>query len=176
MLYYLWLITPFLDALHILTEGQTWQAPDIGSYLWPESLAAAAKGRKSRIVDQLDLQEAGDSRKSKCSIIDQEGTTSLLEQPWPSLHLGHVIKNLLGAVLSTTITILLWRHAAIAMSRKHLPEGFQFKRDYSMNKGDAIMDLQSTHTSNRAAVLYARSRDEGPGFSKMIRDDYRSLS
>ncbi|KAF3031161.1 hypothetical protein E8E11_000485 [Didymella keratinophila] len=62
------------------------------------------------------------------------------------------------------------------MSRKHLPEGFQFKRDYGMNEGDAIIDLQSAYTSKRAAISYARSRDEGPGFSKMLCDDYRSLS
>lgn len=85
-----------------------------------------------------------------------------------------VIKERLAAALSTTITVLLWRHAAIAMSHKHLPEGFQFRRNYGVKEGDAIVDLQSAHTLKRAAIIYARSRDEGPGFSKTVRDDYRS--
>lgn len=154
LLYYLWLVTPFLDALHILSKDLAWQAPDIGSYLWPDSLFAAAKGRKLHV--QISQRP--------------------VEEPWASSHLGVVIKKLLAAALSTTISVLLWRHAAIAMSRKHLPEGFQFKRDYSLNEEDAIMDLQSTHSSRRAAITYARSRDEGPGFRKMLRDNCRALS
>ncbi|KAF2992901.1 hypothetical protein E8E13_000416 [Curvularia kusanoi] len=102
MLYYLWLITPFLDALYVLSKDLAWQAPDIGSYLWPDSMFAAVKGRK------LHMQ------------ISQRP----VEEPWPSSHLGVVIKKLLAAALSTTILVLLWRYAAIAMSRKHLLKGF----------------------------------------------------
>nr|GFC73079.1 hypothetical protein [Tanacetum cinerariifolium] len=36
LMYYLWLVAPFLDNLTILTKGQAWESPDIGSYLWPE--------------------------------------------------------------------------------------------------------------------------------------------
>ncbi|KAF3030308.1 hypothetical protein E8E12_000480 [Didymella heteroderae] len=173
LLYYLWLITPFLDALHILTEGHAWQAPDIGSYLWPDSLSAAAKGRKRKLkIASSQAAQAHITHSAKHLLYSQQS----VEEPWPSTQLGAVIKKLLAVALSTTITVLMWRHAAIAMSRKHLPECFQFKRDYGMNEGDAIMDLQSAHTSKRAAISYARSRDEGPGFSQMLRDDYRSLS
>lgn len=176
LLYYLWLITPFLDNLHILTEEQPWQSPNIGSYLWPESISAATNGRKIRIIGKGKKQSFSGVAGTSGTIKHRKASIGQQEQPWSSLHLGVVFKKLLAVMLSTTVTVLLWRHAAIAMSRKHLPEGLQFKRDYSMNEGDAIMDLQSTHTSKRAALSYARSRDEGPGFSKMIRDDYRCLS
>jgi hypothetical protein len=46
MLYYLWLITPFLNALCVLTKGGLWQAPKMGSYLWLASLYAAARRKK----------------------------------------------------------------------------------------------------------------------------------
>ena len=120
LLYYLWLIAPFLDALHILTEGQAWQAPDIGSYLWPDSLSAVATGRKIRITGKGKKRAIS---KSKGGITHHGESMGIPEQPWPSSLLGQVIKRELGAALSTTVTILLWRHGAIAMSRKHLPEG-----------------------------------------------------
>jgi hypothetical protein len=141
LLYYLWLITPFLDNLHILTEEQPWQSPDIGSYLWPESLFAATNGRKIRIVGKGKKQAFSGVAGTSGSMKNRNARIGQPEQPWPSLHLGVVFKKLLAVMLSTTITVLLWRHAAIAMSRKHLPKGLQFKRDYSMNEGDAIMDL-----------------------------------
>lgn len=96
--------------------------------------------------------------------------------PWASTHLTHVIKTVLAAALNTTITILIWRHAAIAMSFKHLPEEYHFKRDYGLKEGDAIMDLQATHSSKRASASYARGRDEGPGFTRLVRNEYRQLS
>ncbi|KAF2993360.1 hypothetical protein E8E13_001896 [Curvularia kusanoi] len=159
LLYYLWLVAPFLDALHVLSEDCAWQAPDNGSYLWPDSLHS----QQAHATHRARHLEDGQKQKA-------------VEEPWPSSRLRAVIKERLAAALSTTITVLLRRHAAIAMSRKHLPEGFQFRRDYGAREGDAIMDLQSAYTSKRAAITYARSRDEGPGFSKTVRDDYRSLS
>jgi hypothetical protein len=176
MLYYLWLITPFLDALCVLTEGGPWQAPEIGSYLWPASLYAAARRKKIRICGKGKNQKVSGSGRLTNRKTDPAEDSNQPEQPWPSMHLGHVIKTLLAAALGTTITILLWRHAAIAMSRKHLPEECRFKRDYSLSEGDAAMDLQAAHSSARASISYARSRDEGPGFSAWIRDDLRRVS
>jgi hypothetical protein len=176
LLYYLWLVTPFLDALCILTEGGLWEAPDIGSYLWPASLYAAARSKNIRICGKGKNQKVSGGGRLTSSKADSAEDSSHPEQPWPSTHLGHVIQTLLAAALGTTITILLWRHAAIAMSRKHLPEECRFKRDYSLSEGDTAMDLQAAHSSARASISYARRRDEGPGFSPWLRDDYRRVS
>jgi hypothetical protein len=58
--------------------------------------------------------------------------------------------------------VLTWRYLAIAMSIRHLPEGSQFKRDYSLHEGNAAIDLQAAHMSNQASCLYAQDKTAGP--------------
>jgi hypothetical protein len=66
--------------------------------------------------------------------------------------------------LKTKARRSLWRHTAIAISRRHLPEGQHLKRDYGPDKKDAAMDLQAAHTSRMARSYYARDiRVSGSG-------------
>jgi hypothetical protein len=73
-------------------------------------------------------------------------------------------------------TLLLWRHASIAMSRRHLPEGYKFKRDYGLDKESSAIDLQAAHTSRMAGSCYARDVREAHGHVASIRAEYRQLS
>jgi hypothetical protein len=98
------------------------------------------------------------------------------EQHWDPAHLGMVIKDILAKELSSGFQVLIWRHVAISISRRHLPEGFQFNRDYSLPEGNTAMDLQASHSSNRAAISYARDRTAGPGFSSMLMNEFRAIS
>ena len=38
------------------------------------------------------------------------------------------------------------------------------------------MDLQASHTSNRASITYARDRTAGPGFSNILTNEFRTIS
>lgn len=98
------------------------------------------------------------------------------EQHWNSAQLGLVMKDILAKELSLGFNVLVWRHIAISISRRHLPEGYQFKRDYSLHEGNTAMDLQASHTSNRASISYARDKIAGPGFSNILTNEFRAIS
>ncbi|KAF7441678.1 hypothetical protein A1F99_140160 [Pyrenophora tritici-repentis] len=61
---------------------------------------------------------------------------------WDSSRLTRVIAREARLYLDTTLSILIYRHLAIAISRQHLPCG-GFKRDYGVHK--KIADQQATH-------------------------------
>lgn len=164
LVYYVWLVVPFLEQLYTLTPLPGLGDP--GSFLWPASINGAAKPRKttSRATSQ-DHSTLKDTR--------SEGNQ---EEPWESTCLGSVIKNELGRGLRTTACIISWRHAAIAISRRHLPEGSAFKRDYGPDERSTAMDLQAAHTSRMAGICYGRGMREGPGQTASLRAEFRTLS
>jgi hypothetical protein len=67
--------------------------------------------------------------------------------------------------------IPVYRHLAIAISRKHLA-GSGFKRDY----GPENLDTQATHTPWTAGRIYARGLEEAPGHVQARRAEYRKIS
>jgi hypothetical protein len=71
------------------------------------------------------------------------------------------------------IGVSLYRHLAIAISRKHLPCG-GFKRNYGL--GDAKLDAQSSDSSWTAGSVYARGLQEAAGYVDMRNSEYRSIS
>ena len=158
------MVTPFLHALHLLAKQRSsFGAPNPGSYLWPSSLLEAVQ--KEGVKKSLAVGPKADSNHNQSS-----------EQPWKSAQLGLVIKNVMAKALGLALTVLIWRHVAISISRKHLPEGLQFRRDYSLHEGSTAMDLQASHSSNRAAISYARDRRVGPGFSSTLTNEFRTIS
>lgn len=164
LVWHLWMVVPFLHALHLLAKQQgNFFAPHPGSYLWPVSLLEA-------------IQKKG---LKKAHVADSKASSShgqLAEQHWNSAQLGLVIKDILAKELSPGLNVLKWRHIAISISRRHLAEGYQFKRDYSLHEGNTAMDLQASHTSNRASITYARDRRAGPGFSNVLTNEFRTIS
>jgi hypothetical protein len=161
--YYLWLVVPFLEQLHILTPVHGWGDP--GSFLWPESMDPAAR-LKRKPADHFEGQKPCSEKKRDV----------IKEEPWESDRLGSVIKEAFRRGLNTTASILLRRHTAIAISRRHLPEGNKFKRDYGPDERSTAMDLQAAHTSKMAGICYARDIREGPGQTASLRSEFRALS
>lgn len=164
LVYYVWLVVPFLEQLHILTPIPGLGDP--GSFLWPASINGAAKLKKTAL---------GTGSEDDLSVIDPCGEATQ-EEPWESSYLGRVIKSELARGLRTTACIMSWRHAAIAISRRHLPEGSKFKRDYGPDERSTAMDLQAAHTSRMAGICYGRDMREGPGQTASLRAEFRTLS
>ena len=50
---------------------------------------------------------------------------------WDSVQLSHILASQFEESLGTSINIIIWRHVAVAASRRHLKSG-QFKRDYDV--------------------------------------------
>lgn len=86
------------------------------------------------------------------------------------------MKEELKRGLKTIASTPLWRHASIAISRRHLPEGSKFKRDYGPEERSTAMDLQAAYTSRMAGSYYARDLREGPGQVASLRAEFRLLS
>ncbi|KAI1508212.1 hypothetical protein Ptr86124_012933 [Pyrenophora tritici-repentis] len=92
---------------------------------------------------------------------------------WDSSRLTRVIAREARLYLDTTLSILIYRHLAIAISRQHLPCG-GFKRDYGVHK--KIADQQATHGTWIAGTVYARGLQEAPGHVKARSSEYRAAS
>jgi hypothetical protein len=71
------------------------------------------------------------------------------------------------------MNITVWRHVAVATSRRHLKSG-QFKRDYDVVENYA--DNQTAHTSLIAGNVYARLLEDAPGHVASARQQYRIVS
>lgn len=129
LIYYLWLVLPFVQALNLLALGD--DSPP-SPFLW-------AKGRGS----------------------------------WDSNRLSSVLSREFKAHLGVRMTIPVYRHLSIAISRKHLPCG-GFKRDYGLE--NTKFDAQSAHSSWTAGCIYARGLEEAPGHVKSRKALYRTVS
>jgi hypothetical protein len=95
------------------------------------------------------------------------------EDSWEPGRLRAMLAREAEAHLGTKMNISLYRHAAIAFSRVHLPCG-GFKRDYGVN--DSYIDQQGGHTSWTAGTVYARGLQEAPGHVEGRQIQYRAIS
>ena len=75
--------------------------------------------------------------------------------------------------IGVPMSIVVWRHLAIAISRKHLACG-GFKRDYDMD--ETTFDNQSCHSTRTAGSIYARGLEEAAGHIEARRESYRKVS
>lgn len=92
---------------------------------------------------------------------------------WDSKRLGDVLDREFRARLGTPANIAMYRHAAIAISRKYLDCG-GFKRDYDVD--DKRADLQAAHSSWTASSIYARGIEEAAGHVQLRRAEFRKVS
>jgi hypothetical protein len=92
---------------------------------------------------------------------------------WDSSQLSRVMRREFELELGLPIGLSVYRHLAIAISRKHLPCG-GFKRDYGLE--DTNLDTQSSHSSWTAGSVYARGLQEAAGHVDMRNSEYRSIS
>jgi hypothetical protein len=147
LVYYLWLVLPFYRQRKLLALNSKELA---SPYLW-----AAKESRESSLPPQF------------------KKATRLPH--WDSSRLSNVLQQEFKAYLNTTANITLWRHAAIAISRKHLG-GLKFKRDYGSEPAPTWVAEQTGHTANVAGNVYARGIEEAPGHVELARTEYRALS
>lgn len=92
---------------------------------------------------------------------------------WSSQRLSTVLKRETEKAFKAPMTIPVYRHVAIAISRRHL-NGGGFQRDYDI--GDKFRDLQTTQTSWAAGRLYARGLEEVQGHVEARRAGFRAVS
>ena len=92
---------------------------------------------------------------------------------WVSSRLKDILKPEAKRYLKTELNVQIYRHAAIAISRQHLPSG-GFKRDYDLV--DSQIDGQATHASWTAGTVYARGLEEAPGHVEARKAAYRTIS
>jgi hypothetical protein len=71
------------------------------------------------------------------------------------------------------MNIPVYRHLAVAISRKHLKCG-GFKRDYGIK--DSVVDRQGSHTSWTVGTTYARGVKEAAGYVEARKLEYRKVS
>jgi hypothetical protein len=92
---------------------------------------------------------------------------------WDSVQLSHILASQFEESLGTSINIIIWRHVAVAASRRHLKSG-QFKRDYDVVGNYA--DHQTAQPSLIAGNVYARLLEEAPHPGASARQQYRIMS
>jgi hypothetical protein len=152
LVYYLWLVLPFSTQLKLLALNSK---QPVSPYLW------AAKEPAPTIV--VDIPTTNKARKP------------VMVPCWDGSHLRNILQQEFKACLNTTANITLWRHAAIAISRKHL-NGAKFKRDYDSENAPTWSIEQTGHTAIVAGNVYARGIEEAPGHVAAARAEYRALS
>lgn len=95
--------------------------------------------------------------------------------PWQSSRLSNAISREFKTYLNTSANIQVWRHAVIAISRRHLKQK-KFKKDYDIGQTPTWADKQSCHTTPVAGAVYARGIEEAPGHVASARAEYRQIS
>jgi hypothetical protein len=110
--------------------------------------------------------------------LGKKGTPSAFLWPkgggcWESNRLYTVLKREFGRSTGQEMNIPIYRHLAIAISRRHLPGG-GFKRDYGLE--NTKFDTQSSHSSWTAGCIYARGMEEAPGHVEARKEIYRRIS
>jgi hypothetical protein len=93
--------------------------------------------------------------------------------PWHNRKLGEIVREIFTRELGLEMTVPIYRHLAIAISRKHLRCG-GFQRDYGLE--DTKFDTQSAHGTWTAGSIYARGLQEAPGHVEGRKAVYRSVS
>jgi len=92
---------------------------------------------------------------------------------WGSERLSRVLKREFMNTIGVPMSIVVWRHLAIAISRKHLACG-GFKRDYDMD--ETTFDNQSCHATRTARSIYARGLEEAADHIEARKESYRKVS
>lgn len=93
--------------------------------------------------------------------------------PWDSQRLSRVLQRETKASLGVALNIPVYRHLAVAISRKYLQCG-GFKRDYGIE--ESTSDRQGSHTSWTAGTTYARALEEAAGHVEARKTEYRKVS
>jgi hypothetical protein len=97
------------------------------------------------LCDQLEMLvlEKPQPKPTFLWVVEKEGDNV----PWPSTRLTDVLAREFRQHLNTKANILLWRHIAIAISRRHLGQ-HKFRKDYGLENLAKLTtwgDMQTAH-------------------------------
>ena len=121
LVYYFWLVLPFVGQLDKLSRLPEAKAAST-SYLW------GAPRKETTIVVTTEKKKKSKKKTTGGASAGGLPVASLVE-PWPSTRLASMLGRELQRLVNTKVNIQTWRHAAIAISRRHLRQA-RFKRDF----------------------------------------------
>lgn len=87
--------------------------------------------------------------------------------------MSRVLQRETKQALGVALNIQVYRHLAVAMSRKHLSCG-GFKRDYGVD--DSKADAQCSHTTWTVGTVYARGLEEAARHVEARKSEHRKVS
>ncbi|SCO76826.1 uncharacterized protein FRV6_01038 [Fusarium oxysporum] len=189
LLYYIWLIVPFLSQLSQLVKIPSFKQGSI-QYLWgeftvPQSLSSSwdTKGQTLPYLQVNDKESRKERKKlsrtlrklktEKTKINSVTAGTS--DGPWSATRLSVALSRTFKLSFGTETNIQMWRHAAIAISRRHLQQA-KFKRDFIEAVSWAWNDEMAAHSTRIAGLTYARGLEESPGHIASAKAEYRRIS
>ncbi|KAF4336645.1 telomere-associated helicase [Fusarium beomiforme] len=121
---------------------------------WTVNDKEARKERKkvSRILRKLTTDKA---ETDSVAAVTSDG-------PWSATRLSVTLTRAFKLTFGTDTNIQMWRHAAIAISRRHLQQA-KFKRDFIEAVSWAWNDEMAAHSTKIAGLTYARGLEKAPG-------------
>ncbi|GKU14558.1 unnamed protein product [Fusarium langsethiae] len=184
LLYYVWLIVPFLSQLSQLVKIPGFKQGST-PYLWGEfSISQLLLSSWNTKVPTLPSLQGNDKEarkgKKKASRILQRSTAERAESgvsdgPWSATRLSVTLSRTFKLSFGTETNIQMWRHAAIAISRRHLQQA-KFKKDFIEAVSWAWNDEMAAHSTRIAGLTYARGLEEAPGHIAGAKAEYRRIS
>jgi hypothetical protein len=159
--YYVWLVVPFIKQLIKLAKLPGLHITRT-PYLWGCFFPTERTKGKSKKISKVwalgsDMQRAWDNGR-----------------PWPATRLSSALSSEFQRLLVTKVDIQTWRHAAIAISRRHLQQA-KFKRDFIEALSWAWNDEMAGHGTTTAGIIYARGLEEAPGHIASAKTEYRRI-
>ncbi|KAL6406140.1 hypothetical protein AUP68_10703 [Ilyonectria robusta] len=188
LVYYVLLVVPFLDQLSRLAKIPGFRRATT-PYLWgefsiPPIFSAWDKKNFTTPCSNTDDKAARREKKKISRTLRRlkttaEGTAGRVEpnvpdDSWPSTRLSDTLSRAFRLSLGTDTNIQLWRHAAIAISRRHLQQA-KFKRDFIEAVSWAWNDEMAAHSTKLAGLTYARGLQEAPGHIAGAKAEYRRI-
>ena len=183
LIYYVWLVVPFLDQLSRLAKVPGFtrgNSPYVwGEFSMPPAISAWAARNKSSIA-YLNAKPTATTRKEKkirfrAQVKSESNVGSeVAVHSWPSIRLSAALSRTFRLHLRIDTSIQLWRHAAIAISRRHLQQA-KFKRDFIEAVSWAWNDEMAAHSIRLAGLTYARGLQEAPGHVASAKTEYRRI-
>lgn len=141
LVWYMWLVLPFWRKV----QGIIWQrsgGPSV--FLWADEVIKRAA--------------------------NTDGSAQAAPEPesvWSPDHMRRILQRQSERCMGTTLTIISWRHIAIAIANRYLNEAFRIEEDTGSvedeeeddvngTTSDHILDIQAGHGSHIAGMIYAR--------------------
>ena len=185
LVWYIWLVLPFWQNIQGVIKKSTFRS----AYIWADEITS--RNAIDRAVDQDVGFTSSSSHHHQHEMQDKEEAEQVTEstmQPfreakWSSDRVRRIIQQHSKRLLGCTLNTSSWRQIAIAISNRYL--GTKHDPSYNSENGedeDGIddvsdaRDLQATHTSHVAGMIYAREMQQGLGGTSVMREKFREVS